>query len=138
MQSVEPRGFSPSLTAIKKPSRSWVLNMAVREGFEPSIPFDIHTFQACSFNHSDTSPCANISHKAGFCEGANVHKSPANGNADLGNLTCRTTLSAIQWLPTGKMVCFLAKLPELEANLQLITVISTIRRIYLQVTYRLS
>ena len=33
----------------------WV---AEREGFEPSIPFrGIHTFQACSFNHSDTSPC---------------------------------------------------------------------------------
>ena len=30
--------------------------MAVREGVEPSIPYDIHTFQACSFGHSDTSP----------------------------------------------------------------------------------
>ena len=30
--------------------------MAVREGFEPSKPFDLHTFQACSLNHSDTSP----------------------------------------------------------------------------------
>ena len=30
--------------------------MAVREGFEPSMPFDIHTFQACSFDHSDISP----------------------------------------------------------------------------------
>ena len=30
--------------------------MAVREGFEPSIRFRIHTFQACSFSHSDTSP----------------------------------------------------------------------------------
>ena len=30
--------------------------MAVREGFEPSIPFGIHAFQACSFDHSDTSP----------------------------------------------------------------------------------
>jgi hypothetical protein len=28
----------------------------VREGFEPSKPFDLHTFQACSFDHSDTSP----------------------------------------------------------------------------------
>jgi hypothetical protein len=29
---------------------------AERKGFEPSIPFrGIHTFQACSFNHSDTS-----------------------------------------------------------------------------------
>ncbi len=31
-------------------------DVAVREGFEPSMPFDIHTFQACSFGHSDTSP----------------------------------------------------------------------------------
>ncbi len=30
--------------------------MAVREGVEPSIPCGIHTFQACSFGHSDTSP----------------------------------------------------------------------------------
>lgn len=30
--------------------------MAVREGFEPSKPYDLHTFQACSFGHSDTSP----------------------------------------------------------------------------------
>jgi hypothetical protein len=31
--------------------------MAEREGFEPSIrDYRIHTFQACSFNHSDTSP----------------------------------------------------------------------------------
>jgi len=29
---------------------------AERKGFEPSIPFrGIHAFQACSFNHSDTS-----------------------------------------------------------------------------------
>ena len=32
------------------------INMAVREGFEPSRPCDLHTFQACSFDHSDTSP----------------------------------------------------------------------------------
>ncbi len=32
-------------------------NLAEREGFEPSIGFwPIHTFQACSFNRSDTSP----------------------------------------------------------------------------------
>ena len=30
--------------------------MAEREGFEPSKPFDLHTFQACSFDHSDTPP----------------------------------------------------------------------------------
>ncbi len=32
------------------------LNMAVRGGFEPPIRCRIHTFQACSFSHSDTSP----------------------------------------------------------------------------------
>ena len=32
------------------------VEFAERKGFEPSIPFrGIHTFQACSFNHSDTS-----------------------------------------------------------------------------------
>lgn len=30
--------------------------MAVREGFEPSKTCALHTFQACSFGHSDTSP----------------------------------------------------------------------------------
>ena len=31
--------------------------MAEREGFEPSIrDYRIHTFQACAFNHSATSP----------------------------------------------------------------------------------
>ncbi len=33
-----------------------ISNFAERKGFEPSIHFwRIHTFQACSFNHSDTS-----------------------------------------------------------------------------------
>ncbi|MEN9425249.1 MAG: hypothetical protein RL122_2632 [Pseudomonadota bacterium] len=30
--------------------------MAEKEGFEPSIRYRIHTFQACSFDHSDTFP----------------------------------------------------------------------------------
>ena len=30
--------------------------MAEREGFEPSIRFRIHTFQACAFDHSAISP----------------------------------------------------------------------------------
>ena len=30
------------------------LSMAVRGGFEPPIRCRIHTFQACSFSHSDT------------------------------------------------------------------------------------
>ena len=46
------------LSAInKKAHHNWwaFLFMAERMGFEPTIPFGIHTFQACSFNHSDTS-----------------------------------------------------------------------------------
>ena len=43
--------------AQKKPHYcSSSFKMAVREGFEPSIRCRIHTFQACSFSHSDTSP----------------------------------------------------------------------------------
>ena len=30
--------------------------MAEREGFEPSIPFGIHAFQACAFDRSAISP----------------------------------------------------------------------------------
>ena len=30
--------------------------LAEREGFEPSKSFPLHTFQACSFDRSDTSP----------------------------------------------------------------------------------
>ena len=52
---VEPRGSSPSIHHKKTRYRGFLL-LAVREGFEPSMPFDIHTFQACSFGHSDTSP----------------------------------------------------------------------------------
>ncbi len=41
----------------KKPDQQVGLcDLAVREGFEPSIRCRIHTFQACSFSHSDTSP----------------------------------------------------------------------------------
>ncbi len=32
--------------------------MAEKEGFEPSIRCRIHTFQACAFDHSATSPKA--------------------------------------------------------------------------------
>ena len=58
---VEPRrGFSsPWLeTNEKGPYLRTGLsqNMAVRGGFEPPIRCRIHTFQACSFSHSDTSP----------------------------------------------------------------------------------
>ncbi len=56
------RGFSspPVRGSHKKKARTCVqalyLNMAVRGGFEPPIRCRIHTFQACSFSHSDTSP----------------------------------------------------------------------------------
>ncbi len=37
--------------------QAFAADSAESEGFEPSIPFrGIHTFQACSFNHSDNSP----------------------------------------------------------------------------------
>ncbi len=48
------------------------LNMAVRGGFEPPIRCRIHTFQACSFSHSDTSPYC---HPVVAGTGANVRKS---------------------------------------------------------------
>ena len=50
--------------------------LAESEGFEPSIPFrGIHTFQACSFNHSDNSPifqgcknkCSALASEQFFC-----------------------------------------------------------------------
>ncbi len=54
-------GSHPPLWRIeKKRARTFVQalisNMAVRGGFEPPIRCRIHTFQACSFSHSDTSP----------------------------------------------------------------------------------
>ena len=42
--------------ALSNSERDLTKKLAVREGFEPSMPFDIHAFQACSFDHSDTSP----------------------------------------------------------------------------------
>ena len=35
--------------------------MAVREGFEPSKRCRLHTFQACAFDHSATSPYFTLS-----------------------------------------------------------------------------
>lgn len=51
----------------KKPLKSaaYSIFVAEGEGFEPSKPCDLHTFQACSFDHSDTPPqivLANRSH----------------------------------------------------------------------------
>ena len=44
--------------AIKNPNKFNLLGlyMAVREGFEPSNGCPLHTFQACAFDHSATSP----------------------------------------------------------------------------------
>ena len=72
------RGFSSPLHAcnMRKKSphfhASSSLNMAVRGGFEPPIRCRIHTFQACSFSHSDTSPYC---HPVVDGTGANVRKS---------------------------------------------------------------
>jgi hypothetical protein len=44
------------MEALSNSERDLTKKLAVREGFEPSMPFDIHAFQACSFDHSDTSP----------------------------------------------------------------------------------
>ena len=45
------QGHEKRVGALRAPT------LAETEGFEPSIPFGgIHTFQACSFNHSDKSP----------------------------------------------------------------------------------
>ncbi len=60
---VEPRSgvlIPPAGATCEKKARTFVRalisNMAVRGGFEPPIRCRIHTFQACSFSHSDTSP----------------------------------------------------------------------------------
>ena len=72
------RGFSspPQSCNMRKKSphfhASSSSNMAVRGGFEPPIRCRIHTFQACSFSHSDTSPYC---HPVVVGTGANVRKS---------------------------------------------------------------
>ena len=53
--------------------RALLRMMAVRGGFEPPIRCRIHTFQACSFSHSDTSPHC-LPDVVGT--GANVGKTP--------------------------------------------------------------
>ena len=41
----------------KKPSFAKAMEgEAERVGFEPTLPFGKHAFQACSFGHSDISP----------------------------------------------------------------------------------
>ena len=61
---VHPQGlWARSLPALWYELRYYHYNLlffieflAEREGFEPSMRFRIHTFQACSFDRSDTSP----------------------------------------------------------------------------------
>ena len=56
---IDIEGLNPfSTRQIKKaPNGAFLICVAEREGFDPSIrDYRIHTFQACSFNHSDTSP----------------------------------------------------------------------------------
>ncbi len=72
------RGFSSPQWGIYKEKSPYFrtssfLNMAVRGGFEPPIRCRIHTFQACSFSHSDTSPYCRSSMTG---TGANVGKYP--------------------------------------------------------------
>src|SRR5699024_7196772 len=81
---VDPRSgllIPPGVCNIRKKSphfrTSSFLNMAVRGGFEPPIRCRIHTFQACSFSHSDTSPNF-LSSIAGT--GANLGKSALKVN----------------------------------------------------------
>ncbi len=76
---VEPRSgvlIPPQASNMRKKSphlhASSSLKMAVRGGFEPPIRCRIHTFQACSFSHSDTSPYC---HPVVAGTGANVRKS---------------------------------------------------------------
>ena len=80
---VEPRSgllIPPGLRHTKKARtcvRAFPRNMAVRGGFEPPIRCRIHTFQACSFSHSDTSPyCLPVISGTG----ANVGKSACGVN----------------------------------------------------------
>ena len=56
--TIDKRGFASNIHKINKGvHRTPLLILAEREGFEPSIRYyRIHTFQACSFNHSDISP----------------------------------------------------------------------------------
>ena len=35
-----------------------IYGVADREGFEPSLPFGKHAFQACAIDHSATCPCS--------------------------------------------------------------------------------
>ena len=76
---VDPRSgllIPPGVCNIRKKSpyfrTGFFLNMAVRGGFEPPIRCRIHTFQACSFSHSDTSPNCFAAKPHGWQRGATI------------------------------------------------------------------
>jgi hypothetical protein len=64
VQNASPAVLSNPLLRVRthlqvrqmKKALTGLVHLAEREGFEPSIRYRIHTFQACSFSRSDTSP----------------------------------------------------------------------------------
>ncbi len=46
--------------SIKPKVGSTEYNLAERRGFEPPVRFRTHAFQACTFDHSDTSPSVGL------------------------------------------------------------------------------
>ena len=69
------------------------LNMAVRGGFEPPIRCRIHTFQACSFSHSDTSPNCFAARPHRWQRGATIGSWSETVKKNLYRLICLVT----QW-----------------------------------------
>ena len=76
--------YIPILNCLEGPSpetlpgrlRTKPRKMAEREGFEPSMRFRIHAFQACSLSHSDISPC----HEPTRSTGTGADRSPGVGS----------------------------------------------------------
>ena len=87
----------PGLCNIRKKSSyfrtSSSLNMAVRGGFEPPIRCRIHTFQACSFSHSDTSPNCFAARPHRWQRGATIGSWSETVKKNLYRLICLVT----QW-----------------------------------------
>ena len=95
---VEPRSglLIPPVCAIyEKKARTFVraliLNMAVRGGFEPPIRCRIHTFQACSFSHSDTSPNCFAARPHRWQRGATIGSWSETVKKNLYRLICLVT-----------------------------------------------
>ena len=70
---------------------SFSLNMAVRGGFEPPIRCRIHTFQACSFSHSDTSPNCFAARPHRWQRGATIGSWSETVKKNLYRLICLVT-----------------------------------------------